>query len=137
MELAAPVASGQVAGRRGACVLVVEDDPLVGELVRGMLESLGHVPTVARTADEALAAWQGETAFDVLLTDVMMPGVTGPQLARRLLALRPGVPVVYTSGYADETGIDADAPFLAKPYSVGQLAAALGSALGAPERLAA
>jgi len=103
-------------------VLVVEDAEGLRELARRLLEELGHTAIVAANADEATRLFETQ-AVDVLLTDVVMPGTSGPDLARRLLEERPTLRVVYMSGYTEDAIVHrgALAPgvvFLHKPFTI-------------------
>jgi CheY-like chemotaxis protein len=80
-------------------VLLVEDEPLVRRSTRKLLESLGYRVLEASSGEEALAL-DREVGFDLLVSDVVMPGMKGPELARRLQARRSGLPVLFISGYA-------------------------------------
>ena len=91
--------------------------------------------TAAR-AEDALAMIQAGAKLDLLLTDVLLPGVNGPELYRRLTALCGAVPVVFMSGYADDAlaspGLtQAGAVFLPKPFSLDELASKVRAALDA------
>ena len=89
--------------RPGETVLVVEDDEAVGRLTQSMLAELGYAVLLATRGVDALEmAARHAGRIDLLLTDVMMPGMKGPEVARRLLALRPGTRVLFMSGYAAE-----------------------------------
>jgi two-component system cell cycle sensor histidine kinase/response regulator CckA len=113
-------------------VLMVEDEPSVREFARRVLDRAGHTLLTAGNGDEALevaAAWQGP--IDVLLTDIVMPGMHGPILAARLLKVRPDVRVIFMSGYAEDSipaldRLATPAAFLAKPFSTAILADAIG-----------
>jgi PAS domain S-box-containing protein len=83
-------------------VLVVEDAKGLRELVRRLLKRLGYTVLVAANADEALRLFEENPSIDVLLTDVVMPGASGPELSRQLTERRPALKVVYMSGYTDE-----------------------------------
>jgi PAS domain S-box-containing protein len=115
-------------GRRGPMlrVLLVEDDLQVGDLVEAMLQDLGHAVRRAEDAAAALEILGGRAAVELLITDVVMPGdLSGVDLAQRAVALRPGLPVILSSGYTGHTLSDAeDAPWplLRKPYGADQLA---------------
>jgi PAS domain S-box-containing protein len=103
-------------------VLVVEDADGLRKLARRLLEELGHTAVVAANADEATRLFRSE-AVDVLLTDVVMPGTSGPSLAARLLEERPTLRVVYMSGYTEDAIVQRGvlAPgvvFLHKPFTV-------------------
>ncbi|MBS0295366.1 MAG: PAS domain S-box protein [Proteobacteria bacterium] len=111
-------------------VLLVEDDPAVGAIAETMLGDLGHTIERADSAAPALERLNSDAPFDLLLTDVIMPGgVNGVELAREAVKLRPGLQVLLTSGYAgdaiDEALSAAPWPFLKKPYAEAELAAVL------------
>jgi signal transduction histidine kinase/CheY-like chemotaxis protein len=112
-----------------AAVLVVEDEASVLRLVRRVLESEGMVVLSAADAEEALLLTsQHAGAIDLLLTDVVLPGLNGVELAKRVMAERPQVRVLFMSGYADNTVvqrdiIDAGRPFLQKPFAPDRLLA--------------
>ncbi|HEX2817763.1 MAG TPA: ATP-binding protein [Phenylobacterium sp.] len=119
-------------------VLLVEDDASVGEMVEAMLTDLGHVVLRAEAAAPALAILKRSDRIDLMLTDLIMPGgMNGVELAHAAVALRPGLPVILTSGYTGETlGAAAEAPWplLAKPYPAEALAAVIEAVMGrAPE----
>jgi PAS domain S-box-containing protein len=113
---------------RSGCVLVIDDEPLVKNTTVRMLQSLGYTVLAAGGGLEAIERSRQHTGpIDVLLCDVAMPGQDGPSIALQLQALRPGLKVVFASGYAART-VDtalADAAFLQKPYSRAELAAKL------------
>ncbi len=104
-------------------VLLVEDDDLVRSYAQDVLRELGYEVIAAANGQEALNLVQGGVGFDVLFTDVMMPGgMNGPQLAARVRALRPEIPVLYASGYTENAILqqgraDAEANLLHKPYT--------------------
>jgi len=117
-------------------ILVVEDDPLVRNFVLSQLESLGYTPVAAATATEALALVEGGQTFDLLFTDIVMPGgMNGRELAREVTRRRPGTRVLYTSGYTDNAimhhgRLDPDVALLTKPYRKLDLAQMIRKALG-------
>lgn len=107
-------------------VLAVDDDPLVLTNTVAMLDELGHNVLVANSGDEALVIFQRHPEIDLVLTDEVMPGLSGSQLAGRVKELRPGATVAVASGYADlqpapNRGLAA-LPRLAKPFTLAQLA---------------
>jgi len=127
-SLASNSASGghHIAGR----VLFVDDDPLVRETTTAMLEDLGHTVTVAASGEEALAILTEGDEFDLLVTDHAMPGITGSQLATTLQALRPELPVLLATGFADlPESLGPSIPRLAKPFKREALARAVENAL--------
>ncbi|MGJ5208726.1 CHASE3 domain-containing protein [Bradyrhizobium sp. HKCCYLR20261] len=115
-------------------ILVVEDDPLVRDFVLGQLRGLGYTLLAAAHAAEALSIAEAEP-FDLLFTDVIMPGgISGQQLAETIRATRPGLRVLYTSGYTDNAIIEnrllvPDALLLTKPYRRAELAQMVRRAL--------
>ena len=122
----------------GRTVLVVEDDPRVRRLTVNRLEALGYGTLVAADAHEALALLEADAgSVDLVFTDLVMPGgISGYELARRVASDWPGLPVLLTSGYADElVRRDADAiahlKVLGKPYRQADLAHAIAEALEA------
>jgi PAS domain S-box-containing protein len=125
---AAPVSA--VESPRGTeTVLVVEDQPEVRKLTLAMLESQGYRLLEAASGSEALSLCQRyPERIHLLITDVVMPGMTGRELAMRLVALRPSLKTLYTSGHgvtaiAHEGVLEAGAAYLSKPFSPAQLAA--------------
>jgi PAS domain S-box-containing protein len=119
-------------------VLLVEDELSVGDMVEAMLAELGHEVVRAEAAPEALLILRRRTPIDVLLTDLIMPGgKTGVELAQEAVALRPGLPVILSSGYTGEALSEADEapwPLLRKPYTADALSAAIEAVIGrAPE----
>lgn len=119
---------------RGACVLVVEDNLEVGAFSTGMLHDLGFRTTWVTTAQDALDRLKNEPrAFDIVFSDVVMPGMNGIELAQSIRRRYPGLPVVLTSGYSHVLAEEGRHGFalLAKPYSVDSLARALSGALTA------
>ncbi|WP_245930744.1 PAS domain-containing protein [Methylobacterium radiodurans] len=125
---AAP-ASAPAGPGRGLCVLVVEDNLEVGRFCTQILEDLGHRPVWAHNAEAALAELAregdgGAARFDAVFSDVVMPGMGGIALARRLRASRPDLPVVLTSGYSHVLAQDDAHGFelVRKPYSAEELA---------------
>ena len=116
-------------------ILVVEDDQLVREHVLMQLRSLGYVALEAANATEALTMTGTGRGFDLLFTDVIMPGaINGRQLADAILKDRPGLKVLYTSGYTENAIIhhgrlDPGVLLLAKPYRKSDLARMVRKAL--------
>ena len=126
---AARTAEAPPAGGDGAIVLLVEDNDQVREFAASLLADLDYRVVAAASAEEALEVLAREPV-DLLFTDVMMPGITGIELARRARERHPGLPVLLASGYSEEIAGGAARAFetLAKPYGVRTLAAALVAA---------
>jgi len=131
-------ASGPAKGGRET-VLVVEDEQPLRLLVRSILEHSGYQVIEAGSGVAALDAWpEVRDRVDLLLTDMVMPdGMTGRELAERLQAEKPGLRVLYTSGYSAEVvGEDfvltEGLNFLQKPYHARKLAEAVRRCLDAP-----
>jgi CheY-like chemotaxis protein len=84
-------------------ILIVEDETALRELARELLEANGYKVIEAERGEKAIQLVEhSQTPIDLLLTDVVMPGIGGKQLAKRLLELRPGLHVLYMSGYTDD-----------------------------------
>jgi two-component system cell cycle sensor histidine kinase/response regulator CckA len=127
-------ASGAVKPARSATVLVVEDEEALRELLRRLLERQGYAVLLAAHADEARQLFERHASIDVLLTDVVMPGASGPALVTQLATQRPGLKVVYMSGYTDDAMIRrGELPpgmaFLHKPFTSETLAQKLREVL--------
>ncbi len=116
-------------------VLLVEDDEAVRALTRRMLLSLGHTVTVAASGAEAIQLVDAAASPpDVLVTDVRMPGIQGPELARILRDRQADLPVVFTSGFSAELGDSVAIPgaqILDKPFDLRRLDAAVRAAVAA------
>ena len=115
---------GAKALRGSETILLVEDEPQVRAVTRGILQRHGYTVVEALDPAEALLLCESRTErFDLLLTDVVMPGMSGPELARRVAQLRPGMKVLCMSGYTDNAAIrhdivDAAFAYLQKPLTV-------------------
>jgi CheY-like chemotaxis protein len=136
-----PTASGlrsAVVSRRGTeTILVVEDEPSVRALVGTILARQGYRVLVAENAEAALGVASREAnPIHLLLTDLVMPGMSGRELASRMAVHRPDIRIVLTSGYAAESldgfpDLDTIA-FLAKPFTERTLTAKIREVLDAP-----
>jgi PAS domain S-box-containing protein len=119
----------------GQRVLFVDDEPSLTNLSRRMLERLGYQVLALRSPTEALAAFRADPlAFDLVISDLTMPGLTGQQLTAELRRVRANVPVILSTGYLDR--LDADTAralhvreLLIKPYTTETLATAVHRAL--------
>jgi CheY-like chemotaxis protein len=118
-------------------ILVVEDDRLVRGYVLAQLHSLGYATIEAANAAEALKIVDAGEAFDLLFTDIIMPGnMNGRQLATAVQRMRPSLPVLFTSGYTENAivhhgRLDSGIMLLAKPYRKSELARMIRKALEA------
>jgi PAS domain S-box-containing protein len=123
-----------------ATILIVEDDDDVRALVTEALSNRGYRILKAHTPEEALKVANGRETIHLLITDVVMPGDTGPELARTLTAKRPGLRVIYMSGFTDEVVVRSgtlrpDATFLQKPFTLAELEQAVRVLLEAPSSI--
>jgi signal transduction histidine kinase len=131
-----PEKSGPDAVARRKTVLIAEDEDTVRELASEFLRSAGYSVLAAANGSDALAVFQrSDEPIHVLLTDVVMPKMRGPELAERLRHLRPSLHVVYMSGYLEyDRGngeFSGDGFFLQKPFSRETLVKKVGEALAA------
>lgn len=131
MALSEKAAEGKLRGT----VLVVDDEPVLRNIAMKILTRAGYTTLGAGNAEEAIEifAEHGENV-DLLLTDVVMPGLSGPELAAALTARRPKLKVIFASGYTDDTvlrhGVDgATMEFLGKPYTFQELIARVEATL--------
>lgn len=119
-------------------ILAVDDDPDVLRLVEAILRRFGFHVIVAGSADEALEIFRGlERAPDLLLTDVVMPGVSGPVMVDRMLACQPDLRVLFMSGYDNRQIIQhyvvkPGFPLLPKPFTLENLTAKVQEIIAAP-----
>lgn len=119
----------------GACVLVVEDEAAVLTTIEQALTKVGFDVLTARSGDEAKSKWPNAEGFDVLLTDIVMPGrLQGTHLAREMRKVRPELPVVFMSGYPTEAavhgnGVQPEDGRLMKPVGKSELVAAINKAM--------
>jgi len=112
---------------KSATLLLVEDDFLIGLSTTSLLEDLGHAVIQANSGPSALEVLRSDQPVDLMITDYAMPGMTGIQLAEAARKLRPGLPILLATGYADlPTGSDLVLPRLSKPYQQKQLAEHIG-----------
>lgn len=113
-------------------VLVVEDDPRVCRSTVSALEELGYRPLACSSGREALDILRSEERVDLVITDVMMPEMTGPELVRQMAEEHPAVGVLFVTGYVGEAGDAIDLSgydMLRKPFTVSALAQAVSAAL--------
>src|SRR6185295_10498450 len=115
---------------RKITVLVVDDDALIAMSTAGMLEDLGHEVIEAHSGDGALDILKNGRRVDLLMTDYSMPRMNGAQLAKAAREVRPELPVLLATGYAElPPGLAIDLPRIGKPYRQDQLTAAISTVL--------
>jgi signal transduction histidine kinase/CheY-like chemotaxis protein len=116
---------------RSAVILFVDDDPLIAMSTMEMLEDLGHQVIGASSGLHALDIIRSEQPIDLMMTDHVMPGMTGVELAAASREVRPSLPILLATGYAElPDGAQLDLPRLAKPYHQDQLRDRLDQLLG-------
>jgi PAS domain S-box-containing protein len=134
---AARAAGGAAVDERGSeTVLVVEDEAQVRHITVSMLKARGYRVLEAATCQDAFSAATTEEAIDLLVTVVVMPDLSGPELATRIRTVHPGIRVLLVSGYSADAvarhGVDGAAPsFLQKPFTGHQLATKVREVLNA------
>jgi two-component system, cell cycle sensor histidine kinase and response regulator CckA len=121
--------------RGSELILLVEDEDDLRDLLRERLEQQGYALVAASNGQEALALAERENRpIDLLVTDMVMPGMSGPDLARRLTSGRGALKVLYLSGYTDERdlALEPDAGFLQKPFTMDALARKVRQVIDGP-----
>jgi len=132
------MSSNTLSLRGSETILVAEDEDGVRSLTREVLEKYGYTVLEAANGEEALkVAESHEGPVDLLLSDVVMPRMGGPELAQALLAKRPSVKVLYMSGYTDHPMVrrgvvNAGVAFLQKPFTLTVLVSRVREVLEAP-----
>jgi len=123
VKQAAPEPAREWSG--GGRILLVEDEDMVRAVADRALARAGYTVTGCADGEEGLAEIEGGGEFDLVVSDVVMPGLDGPSMARAIRELKPDVPVLFMSGYAEEQlRKDIDIPnmyFIAKPFSVQEI----------------
>jgi PAS domain S-box-containing protein len=116
-------------------ILLVEDEPALRSLTKRILSSAGYTVLDAESGDDALALLAAHDGpVHLVMTDVVMPGMNGREVATRVAALRPGIRILFASGYTDDTlfrhgVLDDGSRFISKPYSPGELRRKIREAL--------
>ena len=115
-------------------VLVVDDEPEIRKLVAAMVTQFGYTVLTADSGEHALTLYKNHAPLELLITDVVAPGMSGPMLAEKLTALQPDLKVLYISGY-DNTKlvqkyvVERGHALLAKPFTVKDLRIKIGELL--------
>ncbi|MCD6334006.1 MAG: PAS domain S-box protein, partial [Candidatus Latescibacteria bacterium] len=135
-----PVSPEEAFRGHGARILLVEDDDAIRALSEEILSGQGYVVLPAATVQEAWNVFDKATGnFDLLFCDVVLPDGRGPELVKRLLERRPGIRVLFTSGYSTGKSdghslLEGEYPYLQKPYQLSDLLKAVHDALKADVR---
>ncbi len=122
--------AASVAAASRSCVLLVDDEVLVRMSTADMLEDLGYDVIEADSAKQALELLDGGAAPDLIVTDHLMPGMSGAELALVMRVRKPGLPILIVSGYAEVEGIAPDLPRLAKPFRYEELSQSIAALFG-------
>jgi len=114
-----------------ARILVVEDDPANRDTLCALLAQMGYSPIAAHRGEDALTVLDAGTDIDVIISDVVMPGISGLEFTRRARERRPDVPIVFVTGDRDamESVLESGALALLKPYSASTLEGVISEAL--------
>ena len=122
IDMGNPAGTARLQGSRGS-ILLVDDDPAVRGITATMLEDLGYTVQLADGAATALQTLEEDADIDVLMTDLVMPDINGSQLANMARDLRPTLPVIIVSGYADplDSAWTLKHPLIRKPFTVADL----------------
>ncbi len=134
IHVATPMVDSEQVDIAQGCVLVVEDNQQVGDFATTMIEEIGYSTVWATHAQAALELIaENPKRFDLVFSDVMMPGISGIELAQRLREANPTLPVILTSGYSHVLAEEGNHGFelLRKPYTVDRLSTALRRAIAA------
>jgi CheY-like chemotaxis protein len=120
--------------RQAATILVVDDDALIAMNLAAILSDLGHVAIEAFSPRDALQVLSGGGAVDAMITDYSMPGMSGIELAHAARGLRPGLPIMVSTGHADlPEDTERVFPRLDKPFDERRLGEMLAALLGERE----
>jgi PAS domain S-box-containing protein len=138
-ESAASDASGDEMKKGQGNILLVEDEVELRNVNAEFLSSLGYKVSCAGSGPEALQLLADSSQIDLVISDVVMPKMSGREFADRLLQLRPSTKLIYVSGYADDVILQTGVPlqsmvFLQKPYSLRQLAGKVQTLLAVSQR---
>ncbi|HZD88972.1 MAG TPA: response regulator [Pseudolabrys sp.] len=129
----AEAAAPQAPTHPGARVLLVDDDNAVRDVTAAMLRDIGYAVLEAGSGGAALELLDRRQDIDVVLIDIAMPGMSGAELARRVRIIRPGLPILFVTGFAERGMLDGvgDAQIVGKPFLTSELADKVRLALAA------
>ncbi|EAQ30506.1 two-component response regulator [Erythrobacter sp. NAP1] len=131
----APVSEASSDWSVGGKILLVEDEDMVRAVAERALSRAGYQVTPCAGGEEGLAAIEGDGDFDLVVSDVVMPGMDGPAMVREIRKAHPKIPVLFMSGYAEESlRKDIDIPdmhFIPKPFSVAAISDKVGEVMRA------
>jgi CheY-like chemotaxis protein len=116
----------------GTSILVVEDDPRVSRATVAALQELGYLPIACSGGREALLILEQDPSIDLIVTDIMMPEMSGPELVREASRRWPWIAILFVTGFAGEAGEAEDLAgheMLRKPFTVSALSASVAGAL--------
>jgi CheY-like chemotaxis protein len=130
------VAASSAQGGRGERLLLVEDEPLVRKLLEQLLSRAGYQVASSSDPVEALAMVQRDAGFEVVVTDVVMAGMMGPELAARIEAVRGPVPTIFMSGHTEDEFIRSGVlgkhqRYMPKPFTPAELLVAVRTLIDA------
>jgi CheY-like chemotaxis protein len=120
----------------GGKVLLVDDDSAVREVTGAMLRDLGYIVLEAGSGGGAFDLLDRERLIDLIVVDFAMPGINGAEVARQARMSRPGIPILFITGFADRAaiaGVDG-AQIIGKPFSRDELADKVAQVLATPSR---
>jgi signal transduction histidine kinase/ActR/RegA family two-component response regulator len=135
----APLAIASIAGRRGALILLVDDDSAVRDVTADILRELGYATVEAGSGGAALDVLEREPSIALILVDFAMPGMNGAEVARQVQARRPTLPILFVTGFADRSALAgvSEAHIIGKPFVADELGDKVRAALtgGAAENV--
>jgi CheY-like chemotaxis protein len=130
-EVAAVTVVGAQSKRKGAVILIVDDDSAVREVTASILEDLGYVVLKSGSGGAALDLLEQQSNVDLVLLDFAMPGMSGVEVARQLQLKYPAIPILFVTGYADKNALRdvGDERIIKKPFIGEELAEKVNTAL--------
>lgn len=104
-----------------ARILIAEDDASMRQFLAMALEKAGHTVTLCENGILALQTIETDPAYDLLLSDIVMPGIDGIELSRKAVAIIPNLEIIFITGFAAVTGQQTQAQILSKPFNLKDL----------------